>query len=435
MKLSVAILLGMCCSVSLSSQLLSPGDAVVSCLPGDDDVTVAILDISQLGMLWMNAANHNLDQSSNVDAGKKFTSADFEGNWIFSTAIDERDGSVYAATAAIYSGTASTPSAIGQRPVAPIIYKIDANTCNITRVATLPDSLGIGYISIDTIHNVIYATNMDNGIIYSVDLSTGAIIDTWDFGMADATGTFEFPVIGDRVLGVDYNYAQSRLYYSVWTDNRFEDSGINNVVRSIEVDAAGNFIPGSDRLEITLPLPNGVTYSQPVGDIEFNDAGDKVLLAESPFVTNISSMDTTIAPSSHDARLTCWMNVAGAWTQCPAAAGNGQGTFDVGNQTTYNGLNSRGGADWAYKTVDGCSFGGDEDFVVTTGDFLKDITIYGFQFTEASGGNHTNSILVDGDFQQGQSKYVYADIDIYTPKPIYDVELNKTVNTTTATEI
>jgi len=422
----------MICGISLNGQLLEPGNVVLSCLPGDDDVTLVIKDISQLGMLWMNPANHNVDQSSNVPAGKQFTAADFEGNWIYSTAIDERDGTVYAATEGVYSGTASTPSAIGQSPVEPIIYKVDPSTCVISRVATLPEELGIGYISLDTTRNMIFATNMDDGMIYGVDMFTGAIIDTWDFGAPDSNGTGEYPDIGDRLLGVDYNYGDGKLYYSVWTDNRFDASTVNNNVRSIQLDAAGNFLPATDQLEITLPLPNGVDYTQPVGDIEFNDAGDKVLLAETPFVTNISSADTTIAPSSHDARLTCWMNVGGTWMQCPAAPGNNQGTFDVGDQTTYDGLNSRGGADWAYKSVDGCSFEGDEDFVVTTGDFLKDITLYGFQFTEATGGNNTNSILVDGDYTQGQSKYVYADIDVYKPKPVYDVELNKTVSTTTA---
>ena len=431
-SLKITVILSMICGISLNGQLLEPGNVVLSCLPGDDDVTLVIKDISQLGMLWMNPANHNVDQSSNVPAGKQFTAADFEGNWIYSTAIDERDGTVYAATEGVYSGTASTPSAIGQSPVEPIIYKVDPSTCVISRVATLPEELGIGYISLDTTRNMIFATNMDDGMIYGVDMFTGAIIDTWDFGAPDSNGTGEYPDIGDRLLGVDYNYGDGKLYYSVWTDNRFDASTVNNNVRSIQLDAAGNFLPATDQLEITLPLPNGVDYTQPVGDIEFNDAGDKVLLAETPFVTNISSADTTIAPSSHDARLTCWMNVGGTWMQCPAAPGNNQGTFDVGDQTTYDGLNSRGGADWAYKSVDGCSFEGDEDFVVTTGDFLKDITLYGFQFTEATGGNNTNSILVDGDYTQGQSKYVYADIDVYKPKPVYDVELNKTVSTTTA---
>jgi len=413
----------------IQAQALQPGYAVMSCLPAEDDVTLVIMDITQVGTEWCDTNNHS-NTSNTVTKEKSFTVADFDGNWIWGIEIDERDGTIYASTSNLYSGTASAPTAIGQDPMPATVYKIDAMTCQITALATLPGDLGIGYITSDTICNTIFATNMDDGKIYAINATSGAIVDTWDFGAADPAD-YVLPALGDRVLGVDYNYADGRLYYSVWSQNKNESIG-NNTIRSIALDASCKFVPSSDQLEITL-YDNIYGHQQPVGDIEFNDAGTKVLLAETGFWTTSSYGIPEIIPSAHDSRMMGWELVAGVWQECPVPTGNlSNATYDIGRLTTYNGNNSRGGAAWAYKTVDGCSFTDDEEFVVATGDYLKSVSIYGFQFLPASGGSINNSILIDGDPTSSQQKYVYSDIEIYTPQPTYDVELNKIASTATA---
>ena len=109
----------------------------------------------------------------------------------------------------------------------------------------------------------------------------------------------------------------------------------------------------------------------------------------------------------------------GNWTLEPAYAGNLQGKYDVGTQTPYNGKSNRGGVDWAYESVAGDTINGDEDYILVVGDALHVMSeqgdyIYGYQFTPSSGGNISNSVLVDlDDDVVNPYKYVYADVDIF----------------------
>ena len=110
-----------------------------------------------------------------------------------------------------------------------------------------------------------------------------------------------FTPLGRRVWGLQAH--NGRLYYGVW----WEDTGRPghaNEVWSIALTpglapVGGAFVPGTDKLEITMPVDvtiNGqvLNYSNPVSDISFGPAGT-MLLAE-------RTMTDDAMPSAHLSR-------------------------------------------------------------------------------------------------------------------------------------
>ena len=97
------------------------------------------------------------------------------------------------------------------------------------------------------------------------------------------------------MLGVGFNAADSRLYYSIWAndlhntgikdDPGYATTTLSNTVRSVQIAPDGSFVPGTDLLEVTLPKM-GVGFSMPVSDITFNAAGTRMLLAELESASN-----------------------------------------------------------------------------------------------------------------------------------------------------
>ena len=88
-------------------------------------------------------------------------------------AVDQGSGNIYVGNTRIWGvGNASIPK----------IYKLDAITGAVSTHTTLTGGLGIGYLTIDNKHDQIFASNYDDGKIYRINLTTGAVIDTYDYG-------------------------------------------------------------------------------------------------------------------------------------------------------------------------------------------------------------------------------------------------------------
>ena len=109
------------------------------------------------------------------------------------------------------------------------IYKIDGVSGAVTLFATLPGSLTVGYIDIDPVHNILFATNYDDGKIYRINLNNGTILNTYDYLNTGTINGSAAPT-SELVVGVGYNEMQNKLYYSLY--------GVNNIksIRSLELD-------------------------------------------------------------------------------------------------------------------------------------------------------------------------------------------------------
>jgi hypothetical protein len=263
------------------------------------------------------------------------------------------------------------------------VYKIDGVSGLVSVFANLPNTgAALGNIKYSCQHANFYVSNMDDGKIYRLS-PTGAILSTWDHGANLPTATppsaaildnpsAQFTQLGRRVWGL--NVANGRLYYAIWwEDQGRQDPVHSNEIWSIALAPNGQFIAGTDFLEITMPPRPGAQYSNPVSDISFGPTGT-MLLAE-------RTMAADSSPGAHDSRLLEYV-FTGTWTPSP-------NTFAV--SMAYPPGSDAGGCGYDF------SAGGR---VWTTADYIHggfNDYIYGLQGLPATGGSILNSVLIDLD--------------------------------------
>ncbi|MEM1119665.1 MAG: SdrD B-like domain-containing protein [Bacteroidota bacterium] len=406
-----------------NSGILRNGYALVAALPDGNDVTLSVRNITQLGTLWQTPANRNNNQSANVPITRSWRTTDFEGASIFSTAIDPKDGTIYAVATPFYEDGGGV---ILDEFVPAKVFKIDPNTGNVTRITQLGGTLGLGYIDFDVINEQLLISNIDDGKIYRLN-TDGVTLGSFDPLTADNGTISQLPPLGDRIIGVAFNPIDKRVYYSTWNNHPvFTGTYANlnndaNTIRSVGLDENGAFETATDRLEIALPnnlsTTNGNNLTNPVADIAFNRQGDRMLLSAISLSANNSTGAISIAANNSVVRE--YYRATNIWTIEPTFGGNNEGKYDIGTQTFYRGRNSRGGVAWAYQSISGDTLVGNDDYIIATGDDLhinsiEGDFISGYQFTPATGGNITNSILVDLDNNVASAqRYTYGDVDIY----------------------
>ncbi|QIP15074.1 DUF11 domain-containing protein [Spirosoma aureum] len=348
------------------------------------------------------------------------------------------------------------------------IYKIDANTEAVTVLATLPQSAsiplfdpassvaccgagtpftdpygrstvvwyyhqtnktgpGLGNIDYDYIHNQLFVTNLEDGKIYRISTS-GTILSNFDPMSAD-DGLAGYAPLGERIWGIGYNHIDNRVYYAVW--NQEIGSTTQNTIRSVALNASGDFVAGSDKLEITVPFVNGYTarnggngtawVADPITDIEFSSDGKMLMSGK--------SMIWDWVERAHSSRPLEYVKSGSSWTL--------NKEFFVGSFLTQT--NAAGGVDygymngmvnsankeqmiWASSNVIRTSF---DNVTPALPDF--DI-VYGAQGVPISStvteANKTEQGVMDGtwnfdyngDYQLNNKGYI-GDIDIYSDFP------------------
>ena len=228
---------------------------------------------------------------------------------IFGTAIDAPGNVYFAATAMYYSLTSAYPnpqilanSVVTAATISPsgfrglanggfgLIYKADASnlntvTCIVSSNATnagagvgttklFNTGYGIGNLAVSTTYNKLYASNLEDGKIYCINL-TGVVDYAFDPFAAD-NGISGIAPIGERIfaVGVNNEYdGTTRLYYSVLVAN---GATCQSIIRSVQLTTNGNFVTGTDVQEIVLPSSGALTY---ISDIAFSVRGE-MLVAE-----------------------------------------------------------------------------------------------------------------------------------------------------------
>ena len=391
------------------TRILQYGDAIYTCLPTPtDQVTLAIDRIQPLHDLYQNG--FLFEDASPFIQTKAFswTTSDLGGT-VYGVTYDENYN--------IYTGLSTMFQLISTVSSADLI-RIDGMTGVPTVIATLPGEKGIAQVEYDQTCSQLYVSNLDDGMIYRYD-TAGNLLSTFDPLLPD-DGTLGLAALGERVVALGFNPVESRLYYSVWS-NDFINNGNRNTIRSISIDPATcDFVNASDQLEVTMPFiseteSGSKDYSHPVLDIEFNEAGNIMLLGESGFNSSIP------ASFAHESRLLGYDGSSLNWVLDNTPSGTNQDyKYEIGTQS--DGTNSLGGVDFAYAGIDGggCTNGIGE-FIAATGDALKGVDctfsgcLYGLQFTSIDGGSPENSVLLDlARAPDSQQKGFFGDLDVVT---------------------
>ena len=278
---------------------------------------------------------------------------------IFGVAIDGR-GDIFVSHTVAYAYDAMGALGVsGAGDGRGAIYRINGTTGVPSLYRTLPQAsgasaaLGLGNLDVDCTRDCLFATDLEDGRIYSIKISTGAV-STFDHetgavesesasgnGDAIAEGPNPggasgepagFPGYGKVPYAV--KVAGDRVYYSVW-----QAYGSAQTVHSVQIDANGAFIPGTSRLELSIPYAPNHPYANadcPIVDISFDDQCC-MLLAE-------RSMYDPTSPTAHNSRAwrACFDAAAGSWTPV---------RYDIGSQgqgTDWQ--NSAGGIDFVNGT-------------------------------------------------------------------------------------
>lgn len=333
---------------------------------------------------------------------------------VFGLTLDN-NGNIYVAATRVY-GTANVgavSSFLGKGSV----YKLDAVTAVPTEfVKTTNDAVyqfdgripntgpALGNVHYSHFYDNFYVSNFEDGMIYRIG-PAGNVIGWWDHGANLSTANPPSANVADSQTA---GYTQldrrpwavqtfgGRLYYSIWKEDQSRQSATqSNEVWSVALDPSGAFI-GSAKREIIVPAISG-NYSNPVSDISFGPTG-KMMLAERTMTSDSSSY-------AHSSRTLEYQLVSGLWV--PSGI-----NFKIGDYNTKT--NSAGGVAYDH---------GPNGRVWATGDALHFATndrLYGLQGTPATGGDNTNSILIDLDEDLvSPDKTWIGDVEIPCPEGSY----------------
>ncbi|MEM6697750.1 MAG: SdrD B-like domain-containing protein, partial [Bacteroidota bacterium] len=324
------------------------------------------------------------------------------------------------------------------------IFRIDGTSGNISVLASLPNAdfteandvgtpfqhfAGLGNVSYNADNQVVYATNLSDGNIYTVDLSNGNTLQTYDPtpGTPDNT-SLNFTQQERLVWGIEYNRCNGRLYYAKIAAGQSPDA----TIFSAGLNANGT-IDGTDiQLEFTFDpqVPNPPFFPEQfaiVSDIEFSVDCQKMLLGTrtlSPQVPGDPVVRTGFfSGQAHRSRVFRFDFSGSSWTNFT--------NYIIGTFTSVEpGWNCGGGTAFGYSNYGDCGTDNAiDDAMVATGDALvfsgaASPNIYGLQISDIDGnqsGFPGNSYFVDlnGSIGSGTQvdKYTNFDVDVLTVIP------------------
>jgi hypothetical protein len=384
---------------------------------GDAQGVLNVYDLSGQG-----AAPLGVDWPTNIYSHPDWVASRMGS--LFGVALDDR-GNIFTTHTAVYFS--DTIGSIGGQPGQ--VYKVDTNTGVPTVFATLPNNSdpviaaspagiaesypGLGNLCFDVEKQMVYVSNFEDGRIYRIDAS-GACLSTWDHAtgivgdcLPEAGDGEGAAPLGERVWAVQtFN---GRVYYSIWTEDQGAPSANGaNEIWSVAYDALGEFIAGTEHLEVSMPTI-AQDYSNPVSDIAFNERGN-MMAAERTMIT-----DTTTGrfnTSAHQSRALEFVCDAASASWFPSSS-----NFLIGSLNA-DGWNSAGGCDYSYAPAP-------DDRVWVTGDALlisNPENVYGIQGVPQGGGNVPNSILIDldADILQ-QDKTGIGSVEVSCPDPTFNL--------------
>lgn len=399
-------------------------------LTGNDSIVLRIFDLKNQASAPLST-NYQPPVFSGPTVPPRPWNKEYLGN-IFGLTLDDL-GNIYVSATSCYNTDYFPSGADGGE-----IYKIGAasglkiaGTGPNNAWVHLPSPVGplgspaLGNINFDCEHDNFYASDMFNGYIYRIDRN-GSVLTHWDHGANLSPPIIDpqpheagFTRLGRRIWGLQAHCG--RLYYAVWwEDSGRPDANHDNEIWSVALDATGDFIAGSQQLEVTMPPVTGpqplptAPYSNPVSDISFGPTG--VMLLTERAMQN----DTTTVADGSSRAVECYL-AAGSWS-CNSTK------YKVG-LSAPPGLpgTSAGGGDYDFGGGGRTWVTGD-DLHVNFNPFPPFVYIDGLQGLPSSGGNVGSSILIDENNVTSVSNATeIGDVEIPCPS----CEVNGTVVTPT----
>lgn len=292
---------------------------------------------------------------------------------VFGTAID-KDQNIYLASSDIYfysAGLLGIPSSNGSRPYsAGQIFKcVPPSFTAVPLGAPLPNANdplnGIGNIAYDKWNDQLIATNLEDGKIYRLSTTTGAVLETFDPWAAD-TGSLGIVANQDeRVWGIGVNYENGavKVYFP-------RVSSMGRMIYSVTLVGGAFPAAGSEVIEIPS-LPGRQLI---VSDLAFSSNGEELLIAEHGH--------------PHESKVISYSLNGTSWSF------NTQ--YFVGSNAGLDGENSAGGVDFAYTEQDENVSAVCDEFFWTTGNFMAvrngAVSLaYGMQGIDYSGNNSAST--------------------------------------------
>ena len=288
---------------------------------------------------------------------------------IFGIATDD-SANVYLASSDVYLYPSAQPVGIPTGR----IYKASPPLFRAVPLVSLAnfggDFNGIGNVVVDRKNKSIFATNLEDGKIYRINPTTGAIISSYDPFIAD-NGTSGIAPQAEQIWGIGINYEADsvKLYFP-------RISGATRQMWSLKLTAAGAFpVAGSERLEI-----NGLPGDEVrITDIAFSDNGRSMLWAERGGNAKVSP-SVAITQGSHTA-IVAKYNLTSSWTfdKLLKIGSNVETEFQAGASGVSGitfGENSAGGVDFGHRQVGLDTFAVRDGLMWASGNWLHKGTAY-----------------------------------------------------------
>ncbi|MBS1705130.1 MAG: hypothetical protein JST40_04595 [Armatimonadetes bacterium] len=336
---------------------------------------------------------------------------------IFGLTFD-KFGNIYVTHTSCFNGDAVGIGGPGA------VYRIANGSGAVSVFATLPNNAitgastekypALGNITYDCDHDQFFVTNHEDGKIYRLEgmssshsQAPGTVLSTYDpfnpdpqVGGQSANG---FAPLGERLWGIQWHHG--RVYFGRWSEDSTRPSATaSNEVWSVGLLAAGgDFIAGTDNLEITV-APWTSNFSNPVSDISFSPEG-KIMLAEHGMSGDTSTVPHQARGLEYDCKDGKWQNVGGP------------NQFQIG-MIGLTQPSSAGGVDYDYSTLN-CGPGTGRR-VWFTGDFLPPgpgftSAAYGIQGLDITGGTAATSVIEDVNGIGDYAKTTIGDVEIPCP--------------------
>lgn len=267
---------------------------------------------------------------------------------VFGIAIDESEN-VYLASSDIYFHNPISGGMVSGNPSRPFpftagqIFKCAPPVWSAVPFVTLPNANdplnGIGNIAYDKWNKQLFATNLEDGKIYRIDVNTGLILDTYDPWVADI-GSAGITIQTERIWGIGVNYENGlvKVYFP----------RVTGPMRSLySITLNNGAFPAANSEVIEIPnLPGNQLI---ISDLAFSSNGDELLVAE--------------RGDPHRAFVISYSR-SGSWIF------NKQ-YFVGGTASIPTGGNSAGGVDFAYTEVNRNPSAKCDEFFLATGNYMK----------------------------------------------------------------
>ncbi|MBL7813424.1 MAG: HYR domain-containing protein [Saprospiraceae bacterium] len=330
---------------------------------------------------------------------------------VFGIAIDAQSN-IYLAASDVYrldATQAASWSATGSGGGTAGIYKTSASNVNVTTpivttvpisgIPTLPGTQipnmggingagnGIGNIAYDPYYNQLFATNLEDGRIYRINLSTGTILSAFDPFSDDSgiPGFQERP--NERIWGIGVYQINgvTRVYFAREESNTntkqiWSIALISSGINAGDFAATNSFGNGIRTDGEVLEINNLPGSQKKITDLAFSQQSKRMLLAE--------------RGDPHAAKTYEYEWITPNWVYTKK--------FFVG---TGNGENSAGGVDYGYKELNGNPTAQCDSLVWTTGNCI-----------DVSGQSYPNTCEVygiEGIAASGNAQYINASTDIF----------------------